>query len=151
MKINFTKSEYHLLVEMLTVADWVMHEGQAPDEIKYIKHRELRNKILSFYKDFDAENIVNAGLEKDEFYETDELLNKVHDNYIAPYKDEILLDELSHRLAQRDVFYEIGSEIYEEMDQMERFAKIVDAQESYINEFAKHGLENVIIKLSTGK
>ena len=37
------------------------------------------------------------------------------------------------------------------MEQMERFAKTVSAQESYINEFAQHGLENVIIKLSTEK
>lgn len=151
MKINFTKNEYHLLVEMLTVADWVMHEGREPDEIKFQKHRALRNKIFSFYKDFDAKSILDAGLEKNEFYETDELLGKVHDNYMVPYKEEILLDELSYRLAQRDVYYEIGDEIYEEADRMELVSKIFSAQESYLEEFAKHGLENVIIKLSTEK
>jgi len=151
MKINFTKNEYHLLVEMLAVADWVMHEGHAPDEIKYKKHRELCNKIHSFYKDFDAKNIIDADLEKDEYSETDELLNKVHDGYIAPYKEEILFDELSYRLAQRDIYYEAGSAVYEEMDPMERFEKTLTAQGLYIEEFAKSGLENVIIKLSTEK
>lgn len=151
MKINFTKNEYHLLVEMLTIADWVIHEGREPDEIKFQKHRELRGKIHSFYKDFDAKNILDTGIEKDEFYETDELLNKVHENYIAPYKDEILLDELSYRLAHRDVYYDVGAEILEEMDQMERFSKILSAQVPYLEEFAKHGVENVIIKLSTEK
>lgn len=151
MKINFTKNEYHLLVEMLTIADWVMHASCVDNEVTHKKHRELRDKIFSFYKEFDAENLIDTGLEKDVYYETDTLLDNVHDSYIAPYKDGMLLDELSYRLAQRDVFCEVGPEAYGEMEKMERFSKILNAQESYVNEFAKHGLENVIIKLSTEK
>ncbi len=151
MKINFTKNEYHLLVEMLTVADWVMHEGRAPDEPKYKKQRELRDKIHSFHKDFDAKNILENGSEKNEVDETDELLNKVNEHYITPYKEEIFWDELSYRLAQRDIYYQAASKEYEELDQMERFKKTLIAQDMYLEEFAKGGLENIIVKLSTEK
>lgn len=151
MKINFTKAEYHLLVEMLTIADWVMHSECMNDEILHKKHHELRNRILSYYKEFGAESIVDSGLEKGEFYETDELLDHVHKNFMSNYNNGIFWDELSYKLARRDVIKEVGVTHFENMEGLERFEKVENAKETYENEFEHNGLKNVIIELSTEK
>jgi hypothetical protein len=151
MKINFTKAEYRLLVEMLTIADWVMHSRCTNNEFTHKKHHELRNKILSHYKEFEAESIIDSGFEKDQFYETDELLDHIHNNFMSDYIDSVFWDELIHKMALRDVVNEVGSAYFEKMEEMERFRKIASARERYEDEFEQNDLKNVIINLSTEK
>jgi hypothetical protein len=149
MKINFTKAEYRLLVEMLTVADWVMHGKYA--DTQNSDYQKLRNKIFSFYKEFDAKNLIDTGFKKDEFFETDELMNYVHQNFMDSYEEDVFWDELIHKLGLRDVINEIGVDKYNDMEMIERASKVEDVKESYATEFAQHGIKNVIIKLSTEK
>jgi len=151
MKINFTKAEYRLLAEMLSVADWVMHSRCNEDEVCYKKYRTLRNKIFSHYKEFEANDIIDAGFENDEYYETDELLNHIHENFMSKFEEEIFWDELIYKLSLRDILSQISVDVFEKMDPMDRISKTEEAKEPYVNEFEKNGLKNVIIKLSTDK
>jgi hypothetical protein len=50
MKINFTKKEYRLLLDMVEIAEWVLnaHKSDPSDEIK--KYSDLYQKILSYAK-----------------------------------------------------------------------------------------------------
>lgn len=151
MKINFTKAEYRTLVEMLTIADWVLGSKYTDKEATHKKYHDLRNKILSEYKEFGAESFVEAGSDKNEYHETDALLNYVHDNFMDNYDDKVFWDELIYKLALRDVLKEIGVDKYAELEPLERSHKVGDAKQIYVDNFEQHGIENVIIKLSTEK
>lgn len=151
MKINFTKKEYPLLLEMLTMANWMLHSHCISDDSRQKEHDKLRNKILSHYEEFAAGDLVEAGDKPDEYYETNKLMDHVHSNFISSYDEEMFWDELIDRLAMRDVVSSIGEDQYVALDGIDRITKVEDAKEPYINEFERHGLENVIIDLSTEK
>lgn len=50
MKINFTKREYQALVEMLLLADWVMHAHEVDPNPATKPYKDLRKKVLSHFK-----------------------------------------------------------------------------------------------------
>jgi len=52
MKIHFTKNEYRLLIEMLSMSEWVMHSHEIEYDDACNKHDQLIQKILSYHKDF---------------------------------------------------------------------------------------------------
>ena len=53
MKINITKKEYRLLLEMLYLADWTMNSQSV--ERRYKEHEELKKKIFPLYKEMGSE------------------------------------------------------------------------------------------------
>lgn len=150
MKINFTKNEYRILIEMLSIADRVVHSYSFGEEAISRKHNELRNKVFSYFKEFDAGDLIESGNEPDHFYEKDEYLERVHKNFMDPFEENFFWDELTHRLAVRDVINKIGKENYANLDMLERARKVEKAKESYYKEFDQNDLKNVIInKLSS--
>ena len=46
MKINFTKKEYHLLIDMLYLSDWVMHSHSTSDEDSDYKTAKKANFVF---------------------------------------------------------------------------------------------------------
>lgn len=149
MKINITKKEYRLLLEMLHLSDWMMHSHLEGPEQRHAQHEELRKKLLSYYKEMEAEDIIEYSKESNDYYETNEYEEYLHEKFITPYDHQSFWDELIDRLAERDVIKEMGSEKFKSMDGMERITKLANAEEKYVNEFENHGLEHVKIDYKT--
>ena len=58
MKINITKKEYRLLLDILSIADWVMNAYQTEDDPRTKPYEDLEQKFLSYAKDFGFENLI---------------------------------------------------------------------------------------------
>jgi|688.fasta_scaffold290548_1 hypothetical protein len=145
MKIHFTKKEYRLLLDMLYIADWVMHSHQLISERGHKEHEALYDKIKSYYREMEAEDIIEYSKETDSYYETREYEEKTLEEFITPYDEDIFWEELVDRLAKRDVFRKIGIEKYNKMELIERIKTMSEAAEQYENEFEEHGLDRVKI------
>lgn len=143
MKIDICKKEYRLLVEMLYLSDWMMHSHSIDEKKRHHEHEKLRNKLLSYYKEMGAEDIVNQGKESEEYYETNAFDDAIHEKFITPYDEETFWGELIGRLAMRDVIKEIGKEKLQSTEEVEIIMRIEEVKEKYANEFKKHSLENV--------
>jgi hypothetical protein len=135
MKINLTKKEYRLLLEVLYLSDWMMHSHLC--EKQHIEHENLRKKLLSYYKEMGAEDIIEPANEFDDY---------MHHKFINLYDENTFWDELTDRLAMRDIIKKIGVEQYQALEGIERVTKVEEMRDRYVNEFEQHGLEN--IKLS---
>ena len=146
MKINITKKEFRVLVEMLYLADWMMHSHAIGEEQHHHEHEQLRKKILSHYKEMGAEDIIEYSEKLNDFYETSDYDEYIHEKFIEPYDNECFWDELIDGLAERDVVNEIGIEKLKSMEGIERVMKIEEAKERYVNEFEEHGLKHVTVK-----
>lgn len=144
MKINITKKEYKLLLEMLYLSDWMMNAHNVDD--RNPEHETLRKKLLAHYKEMDAQDIIEYSETSDDFYETKEYEQLIHQKYITPYDDETFWDALIDRLAERDAVSEIGMEKYLSMEGIERIMKVEEYIERYTNEFEQHGLDHVKIE-----
>ncbi|KTC86538.1 hypothetical protein [Legionella brunensis] len=145
MKINLTKKEYRALLDMLYIADWVLHsytiKEAEPDE-----YEVLKKNLLSYFKEMDAEDKIEFSLEFNDYFEKADYEDYLNEKVIQPYENELFWDELIHRLGERDMINAVGMERYSKMDAIERIKRIEEIKEQYANEFEKHGLANLKIK-----
>lgn len=146
MNININKKEYRLLLDMLYLADWIMHAYAIKKEDYHHEHEVLRSKFLSYFKEMGAEDIIECPPELNGYYETKEFEDYAQDKFIQPYEDELFWDELIERLAKRDLIKSVGAKQYSKMELIERMTKIDELTKRYEEEFEKHGIENLDIK-----
>lgn len=144
MKINITKREYRTLLDMVYVSDWVMHAHLT--EWGENDYQALRRKLLSYYKEMDAEDIIEAGEETEEYYELFEYEEKMHGAFIDPYEEHIFWGGLTERLALRDLIEKIGMDGYKALEDRERVKQLDKMAAGYRKEFEKYGLECVKVE-----
>jgi len=145
MKINFSKEEYRLLLEIVYLSDWMMCAHIERVEHPHKKHQVLRKKILSYFKEMDAEDIVEYSKEHDEYYEFSDLEDELNEKFIDPYNYAFFWDELIDSLARRDFINSVGVKKYQTMEFVERGMGVEKMKERYANEFQEHGLGNLKI------
>ena len=147
MKINFTKKEYATLVEMLLMADWVLHAHETGPTKETIPYAELRRKVLSHHKEMGMEDAFEYDPEEGEYYETKDYEdNAPHMEFIDAFTEQTFWDTLASKLASRDfaALQAVGSG--EPLSEEERLVKMWEIEEHYQDEFEAHGLDNVRTK-----
>ena len=130
---------------MLYIADWVLHSHELIDERSHKEHEDLYDKIKSYYREMEAEDLIEHSKETDSYYETREYEEKALEEFISPYDEEIFWEELVDRLAKRDVFRKIGVKEYNAMELEERIKTMSPVVDRYEDEFERHGLDRVKI------
>ncbi|KTD59579.1 hypothetical protein Lsan_2170 [Legionella santicrucis] len=145
MKINITKKEYRTLLDMLYIADWVLH-SYTIKETKQNEYEALKQKFLSYFKEMEADDLIEFSPEFDEYFEKTQYEELINEKFIEPYEKKLFWDELIQRLSERDVIHAMGVEQYRKMDPMERMRKVEEIKAQYANEFEKHGVKH--LKLS---
>jgi len=144
MKINFTKKEYKTILEMIYISDWVLNSF--PVEEKHENHKSLRKKIFSFYKEMQAEELIED--DEDEFYETAEFEDNIQKKYLEEYNQNVFWESLIDQLSYRDLIKEIGPKAFADLDVVERMQKLEKFREIYTKEFEQHQLDYVKIEHS---
>lgn len=115
MKINITKKEYQTLLDMLNIADWVLH-SYTIKEPKQNEYEALKQKFLSYFKEMDADDKIEFSPEFNEYFEKTEYEKLINEKFIEPYENELFWDELIHRLSERDTIHAMGVEQYRKMN-----------------------------------
>ena len=143
MKINFTKKEYRLLLDMVEIAEWVLsaHKSKPSDEVE--KYSELYQKILSRAKEIGFENLIVYDKNLEEYLATTEYEKSEHMRYIKEFEDDVFWDAVPHRLAVRDLVKQVGEKKYAEMEFEERALKLVELESIYYKELEEHGIDNL--------
>ncbi len=153
MHIRFTEQELATLVEMLTlavsVASWNQKEGSDGKVSEYegFESRMLEKAAangLGEMIEFDAESRrfrVRKEVEEKLFY---------HECY-EEFRNESFWDELTVRLADRDLVKSIGLKAWEAMSEEDRRKKTVAWEKRYWEEFSKNGIERVIVMTPPGE
>jgi hypothetical protein len=147
MHIRFTEQELVTLVEMLSlaanVASWNQRESADP---KLSEYEAFESKLLekaahnglSGMIEFDEETQrfrVKKDVEETLFY---------HECY-EEFRNESFWDELTVRLADRDLAKSIGLPAWEAMSEEQRRAKTIPTEKRYWEEFSKNGIDRVIV------
>jgi hypothetical protein len=143
MKINYTKKEYRLLLDMVGIAEWVLnsHRTDPSDEIK--KYSEQYQKILSYAKDMGYENLITYDESLGGYFATAEYEESEHMRYIEEFEDDVFWDALPHRLAVRDLVKQVGERKYAEMEFDDRVSKLVALEAFYYEELEDNGIDNL--------
>ncbi len=146
MNIDFTKEEYLKLLEMLQIADWVLHAHRAEEPEETKPYRELEQKILSHARDFDSEDLVEYSGAQDRYFPTRKLEESGPAmEFIGDFEEDTFWSQLVKHLSERDVRREVGEDSVEALDRGELWDRL-DAYESrYWDEFQTHGIERIEI------
>jgi hypothetical protein len=147
MKIEITKVEYRTLLDVLHIADWVLHAYKTEEGPETEEYRSLEQKIMSMAKEMGFEHFVEYDTEMKKYFPTREYeeTSSVMDD-IVDYDNECFWDELTERLASRDLILQEGRDKVMAMDFEERLIKTEALREKYAKEFEQQGLSRVVIK-----
>lgn len=141
VKLQLTKKEYRALLDMLHVADWVLHSHAIQPEDVSAPHKAVMKKILSYSSEMDVSDLISYDQADDAYYETREYEEFLQNMFIEPYDQETFWEELADHLAQRDALREFGEEKLRTMDRWERGHRLGEKSNAYEKEFAEYGLE----------
>ena len=144
MKINITKKEYRLLLDILYLGDWMLtaHDDQeAPEKEKY---QDVIQKFYSYAKEMGYENLIEADKASNKYYETREYEDTggTHE-IIDTYNNATFWDELVLELAMRDAKEKVGNDAFKKMSPEERIHLLYTLEEQYHDEFAANDLANL--------
>ena len=147
MKINITKKEYETLLDILGIADWVLHAHHVKERSDMGKYKELEQKIFSYAKDMGFEELVSYEDLLKGYYPTRKFEETTPGmDFIREFEDDSFWDELVHRLVDRDMLRLVGEERLSSMPVKERFEMEDPVEKRYGEEFYKNGLDNLTFR-----
>lgn len=148
MLLNISKDEYRLLVEMVQVADYVMHAHDLEPSEATADYRALRKKIFSHYKKMGLASLFTYSEKHNDYIETqDSLAESRHMAIMENFVENEFWGQLSQRLGMRDLFdAEDDEEKVKEMGSEALVEKLGALSAKYDAEFEAHGLERIVIK-----
>jgi len=145
MKIDITKEEYRSLLDILSMADWLMHAHKTEQDRRTAPYDKLMQKLYSLAKDMGYEELVEHDPLEGDYY----LARRFEENsqswiFIDEFTDSSFWDELSHRLTERDAARKAGGEEkLKSMNREERTALESQIQERYDDEFFENGIDRL--------
>ena len=144
MKINLTKKEYRLLLDLIYIGDWILHAHREEEPRDTESYRMLVQKVYGLAKEMDCGELIEPDEERNEYFPT----RKYEESsgvfeFIEAYEDMSFWRELTDRLVERDIQEEVGVAGRERMSPEAFYTLASPMAAKYENEFAKRGLENV--------
>jgi len=137
ISLNLTTEQHRKLIELAYLGEWFInahHEAEHQDEAA----TEALQKILGAHK--------LAGLSRDvetSNYNLDaEWSDRLYDEYVTDYDDHVFWDELTERLAQRDLARKRGVSM-EEIEREDDLQELRPLEERYRRELERDGVERL--------
>lgn len=131
-------SEYEQLLKTIYLGNWLLTSWK-PGRDRDIE--KLESKIFSYASSAGLEKYSEYDGETETFFPSDALHEAAEINAaISDYDDETFWEELSDRLAER----ELGNKATK-LEGKARFTALWDAADHYEYEFEEHGIENIFI------
>lgn len=143
MNIRFTTKEYRTLIELLHLADWVLHAHDVGERAETAHYRDVTQKIMSYYKAMGCEDLVE---EIDgRIYPKREVEDRMWPA-LDGYDNATFWHQITSRLAERDAEAAVGRKRYEGMDHPERLELIDGHEQRWHEEFAEYGLRRLVAR-----
>ncbi|MDP4896548.1 MAG: hypothetical protein NWR03_02090 [Akkermansiaceae bacterium] len=147
MHIRFTEQELATLVEMLSLAVNVSSWNQKETaDAKLANYEGFESKILEKAAQNGLGEMIEFDEESKRFRVRKEVEEKLfyHECY-EEFRNESFWDELTVRLADRDLVKSIGLKAWSELTEEQRRKKTVGMEKRYWAEFSKNGIDRVIV------
>lgn len=145
MQIELSTEEYRQLVDVLYLADWLLTAHKVGDDPRVEVYHQLVQKLYARAQEMGLSHLIEYAAEFDQYFPTRDFESgtPIHE-FIDEYDDETFWDELTRRLAERDLLAQMGSwEKIQKLSTEDRIRKLGQLEEQYAAEFARSGLENL--------
>lgn len=143
MKIECTKEEFKVLLDMVYAGNILMNSMRSQDE-KIKEYADMEQYFFAKAIEYDLENLVEYDEEYSEYIPTREYEDEEFNQYIDEYETRVFWEELVMRLARRDALNYAG-----DVDQDITRAALKEMQlkleEKYDEEIEANGIMNLKI------
>jgi hypothetical protein len=147
MQIEITKEEYRNLLDVLDMADWMMHAHKTEQDPSTERLDRIIQKFYALARDLGQSRLITYDTATKEFHPTRDFDSETESRrFIDEFTDDSFWDELIHRLTDRDLARRLGG--YEQLDKLamnERFSLEGPVIEHYANEFDANGVDRLEI------
>lgn len=145
MHLRLSVDELATLIDMVSLAAEVSSLNQKPGTEEHLASFEsLEDKILEKAKTQGFDNIIEIDPERDKHrITTDYQSNSYIQDCIDEMRNEIFWDELSFRLAERDIIKRLGEPSYLQLSEEKQVELIEPLQRSYWAQFSRRGLNDI--------
>ena len=154
MHLRFTEEELGVLIDMVSLAAEVGSLNRRPGaKEKYARFEELENTILEKVTHLGFGDIIEFDETQQRYRVTTDYLTKSFvQESLDEMRNEIFWEELTLRLAERDVIRKIGLSAWNSLDEESRRARTEPIEKSYWEEFTKRGIDtlHLIARFETG-
>jgi hypothetical protein len=140
MNVSLNADDYRKLVELAYLGEWVInahHDTDYQDD----------HATAAFQRLLEAGPVEGVGHDEEtgEYFLEADWVERLYDTYIADYDDHVFWDELTERLAARDLARERGvspDDIVRDDDLLE----LRPLEDTYRQELEERGVERLEIK-----
>ncbi|MCU6713290.1 hypothetical protein M6D81_31850 [Paenibacillus sp. J5C_2022] len=141
MKLELSEAQYRALTKLVFLGNWIANSTKLKDE-QNLEMEELEQLIYSYSYEFEMNDLIEFDEKFNEYFPTRKFEEQL-ENFIDDYDNFNFWQELSSRLARRDLINEIGpvSKLTDRHKERE-----FEIEETYENEFEKNGLKNLVLK-----
>lgn len=146
MKIDITKKEYRLLLEILHMADWVMHAHENNERDDTAAYDQVMQKLMSYAKEMDCEDWINCQKVDGSYSVTFKMEQEsMATQFIEEFENDSFWEELIARLSDRDVLKANKVKSLLDIDADKRFDDLHKAEEKWRQEFSTFDLDRLEI------
>lgn len=153
MQIELSADEYRQLVDVLYLADWLLTARKVGDDPRVEAYHRLVQKLYARSQEMGLSELIEYAEEFEQYFPTRhfEADTTIHE-FINEYDDETFWDELTRRLAERDLMAQLGGrEKVQKLSMEERIRRLGQLEEQYAAEFARHGLDHLRLETPANK
>jgi len=146
VNINLTKKEYRLLLELIYLGDWMIHAHEEEISEDTADYKMLVQKIYSFAKDMESEDLIEVSRRWNEYFPTRKLEEESRVfEFIQDYDDATFWRELEERLVERDLRDDLGAEALRALKPEEFDSRAEPISRDYWDEFTTFGIDRLRI------
>lgn len=146
MKIDLSRRDYHSLLTVLEIADWVLHAYSSEEQPEGAAIRALEQKVLALADEFGCGELVEFDAAEQRYWltrEYDEVSDAVQ--FIEQFENDTFWDQLNDRLVERDLIRQLGEKALKRMDPEQVAEKSEPYRRLYGEEFLTHGVDRLEI------
>jgi hypothetical protein len=147
MKVDISTQEYRDLLDVLSIADWVMMAHKTGQDSRIGPYEKLIQKFYSLAKDMGYDTLVEYDAREGRYHLTRTFEDTTRSwEFIDEFTEDTFWDELTHRMTERDMARQVGG--YEKLRSLSRedwSALEAPIHERYSEEFYQNGIERMAI------
>lgn len=153
MHLRFTEEELATLLEMISLAAEVASLNRKPGaETSFRVFEDLENTIVEKAKLKGFADIIEFDEESQKHrVKADHLSRSFVQECIDEMRNEVFWEELTLRLAERDIIRKLGLTEWNKLNEAQRREATQPIEKRYWDEFTKSGIDNLHVIASFGK
>ncbi len=140
MELSFSPEQYRKLIEMAYLGEWMLNAHHVDDH----QDGDATTLFQQLLVSVDVEG-VETDAETGRKYLVADWDAMLQEQKISDYDDHTFWEELTERLAERDLAKRTGQRV-EDIDRDEDLLELKPLEDRYRHEFEEHGLDRLQIQ-----